>query len=217
MPKKLILFPFGGNAREALTVIRDINKIKREWEVFGFIDDDPKTWGKIFLGVKVLGARAILKKFKSSHVLAVPGREDTYLARQATIEGLKVSPSRFAAIIHPRAVISDGAKVGYNIVIMANVIASCDVKIGNHCVILPNSVISHDTSIGNYCFVGSNASISGFVAVGKSCYIGSGAKIRGNVTIGEKSLVGLGAVVIKNVPQKVVVAGNPAKILNKSI
>jgi acetyltransferase-like isoleucine patch superfamily enzyme len=43
--------------------------------------------------------------------------------------------------------------------------------------------------------------------------IGSGAVIMCGVTIGKKAIVGAGTVVTKNVPNYVVVAGNPAKII----
>ncbi|MBL9135623.1 MAG: N-acetyltransferase [Verrucomicrobiales bacterium] len=43
--------------------------------------------------------------------------------------------------------------------------------------------------------------------------IGSNATILGGVTIGEGAIVGAGAVVTKDVPDRAVVAGNPARIL----
>ena len=49
--------------------------------------------------------------------------------------------------------------------------------------------------------------------VGKGASIGSGATILGGVTIGANSLVGAGSVVTKDIPEGVVVAGNPAKFL----
>jgi UDP-2-acetamido-3-amino-2,3-dideoxy-glucuronate N-acetyltransferase len=42
--------------------------------------------------------------------------------------------------------------------------------------------------------------------------VGSGATILGGVTIGEGALVGAGSVVTKDVPPRVTVIGNPAKI-----
>jgi acetyltransferase-like isoleucine patch superfamily enzyme len=45
--------------------------------------------------------------------------------------------------------------------------------------------------------------------------IGSGATLLGGITIGENAIVGAGSVVTKNVPPNAIVAGNPARILNK--
>jgi acetyltransferase-like isoleucine patch superfamily enzyme len=45
--------------------------------------------------------------------------------------------------------------------------------------------------------------------------IGSGATLLGGVTVGENAVVGAGSVVTKDVPANTIVAGNPAKILNR--
>ncbi|MGH9686779.1 MAG: acyltransferase [Candidatus Acidiferrales bacterium] len=45
--------------------------------------------------------------------------------------------------------------------------------------------------------------------------VGSGSTILSNVVIGENAIVGAGSVVTRNVPPRVIVAGNPAKILRK--
>ena len=52
--------------------------------------------------------------------------------------------------------------------------------------------------------------------VKKGAAIGSGATLLCGITIGENSVVGAGAVVTKDVPDGMVVAGNPAKILRKA-
>lgn len=216
MPKKLILFPFGGNAREAVDVICAINRKNKEWDLLGFIDDDPKTWDKSLLGIKVLGNRELLKEFPDVYLLAVVGRPDKYLKRQEILEGLEWQESRFAKIIHPTAQVSDGAVIGYNTLLMANTVVSCEATIGNHCVILPNTVISHDSVIEDYCCIGSNVSISGNVTIKKNCYIGSGTSVRDDITIGEKTLVGIGSNVVENIEAGCVVAGNPAKEMRKA-
>lgn len=49
----------------------------------------------------------------------------------------------------------------------------------------------------------------------KGASIGSNSTILGGVVIGENSIVGAGSVVTKDVPGNVIVAGNPARIINK--
>lgn len=215
MLKKLILFPFGGNSREALLTILMINGRKKVWDVIGFMDDDPAMRGKDCLGVKVLGAREVLKKFPSAMVLAVPGHPDNYLKRRESIESLKLNKSRFATIIDPSVTLSPDAKVGCNTLLMANIVVSCGVSIGEHCVVLPNTAILHDSAIGDYCCVGSNVSISGGVAIEPLCYIGSGARLKQYVRIGKRTLIGLGANVISDIGGGVVAVGNPAHVIRK--
>ena len=45
--------------------------------------------------------------------------------------------------------------------------------------------------------------------------IGSNATLLCGITIGTKSIVGAGSVVIDDIPENVIVAGNPAKIIRK--
>tara|TARA_R110002050_G_scaffold264581_2_gene405483 strand:- start:675 stop:1223 length:549 start_codon:yes stop_codon:yes gene_type:complete len=47
----------------------------------------------------------------------------------------------------------------------------------------------------------------------KGCWVGANAILLPGVTIGHNSIVGAGSIVTKDVPDNVVVAGNPAKVL----
>ena len=51
------------------------------------------------------------------------------------------------------------------------------------------------------------------ICVMDDVWIGAGAIILGGVTISSGSTVGAGSVVTKSVPERVVVAGNPAKVI----
>jgi acetyltransferase-like isoleucine patch superfamily enzyme len=53
--------------------------------------------------------------------------------------------------------------------------------------------------------------------VKRGASIGSGATLLGGITIGERAIVGAGSVVTKDVPANATVAGNPAKILKKTL
>lgn len=213
MSEKLILFPFGGNTREALMTIQAINGVHQQWDVIGFIDDDSSKWDQEACGVKVLGGRDVLQKYPEAKVLAAPGEPNSYLKRKDIIDGLVVEETRFAKIIDPTVIVSSDAQIGYNTLLMPYAVISCGVSIGNHCVILSQTVISHESQIGDYCCIGSNVSVSGKVIIKSQCYIGSGSSIRNDITVEERSLVGLGSNVVKDVEKEVVVAGNPAKIL----
>ncbi len=48
--------------------------------------------------------------------------------------------------------------------------------------------------------------------IGNNCFIGSNAMILPGVTVGDGSIVAAGAIVVKDVPSRCLVAGNPAKI-----
>lgn len=74
--------------------------------------------------------------------------------------------------------------------------------IGKHCTILPNVLIGRK-----------EPGIKADVYIGDNCYISTGVIILGPVTIGNNVTIGAGAVVTKDIPDNVVVAGIPAKII----
>lgn len=211
--RDLVLFPFGGNAKEAVGVVAAINALAPTYRLLGFMDDNPQVQGQRFCGVPVLGGRAILEDHPQALLLAVPGRPDNFQRRLAIIQSLGLPPSRLATLVHPSAQLGPGVSLGANCLVMAGVVLTAQVSLGDSCVLLPNSVVSHDTCLGRGCLVGSNVSISGGVTVEELCYLGSGCRIIQEVVIGAGSLVGLGAVVIRSCPPGSVLAGNPAREL----
>ena len=51
------------------------------------------------------------------------------------------------------------------------------------------------------------------VHIGNNVWIGTGAVILKGVTIGENSLIGASSVVVQNIPEDVIAAGNPCKVI----
>lgn len=53
------------------------------------------------------------------------------------------------------------------------------------------------------------------VTLGDNIWVGAGVNILPGVTIGSDAVIGAGAVVLKDVPDGVLVAGNPARVIRK--
>ncbi len=215
--KKIFIFPFNGNAKEAISVISDINRIKPQWNILGFLDDDVAKVGNKFGQYTVVGGREKFTECPDAYMLAVPGRPENFRQRVKLIETCNLSSDRFATIIHPSASIGVGCNIGSNTLIMQNVVLTANVKIGSHIVMLPNTVISHDTSIGDHCMIGSNVSISSSVTIGNNSYLGTGSRFIQEISVGSEAMVGIGSNVIANVASCSTVVGNPARRLSKKI
>lgn len=53
------------------------------------------------------------------------------------------------------------------------------------------------------------------IRLGRNCWLGSGVLVMPGVTIGDNTVVGAGSVVTRDLPDNVVAAGNPCKILRE--
>lgn len=76
-------------------------------------------------------------------------------------------------------------------------------KLGNNCVLNPMVIVGHKIPTGTAPVIGNNV------------FIGGGAKIIGAIIIGNNVIVAPNAVVVKDVPDNVIVAGVPAKVIGK--
>jgi acetyltransferase-like isoleucine patch superfamily enzyme len=105
-------------------------------------------------------------------------------------------------------------------------------SIGHYCLISPGTTITAADSIqiGDNCMFAANCYIADSdwhglynrlrpfrctkpIVLKNNVWIGHGAKVGKGVTIGENSVVAAGAIVVKDVPDNVVVGGNPAKVI----
>ncbi len=75
--------------------------------------------------------------------------------------------------------------------------------------------IAHNVKIGEKTLIVACAEISGSVSIGENVWIAPNSSIIDKIKIGNRAFIGLGAVVIDDVPDAVVVVGNPGKILRR--
>jgi len=90
-----------------------------------------------------------------------------------------------------------------------NTIIEDFVKIDDHV------VIGHNAHIEKNCLL-TACQVGGSTHIKKNTFLTTNATIRNGIEIGENVLVGISAVVTKSLPDNVVVAGNPAKIIREN-
>lgn len=127
------------------------------------------------------------------------------------------------ARIEPGAIIRDQVSIGNNAVIMMNATINIGAVIGEGTMIDMNAVVGGRGTIGKNCHIGAGAVIAGVVeppsakpvVIEDNVLVGANAVILEGVQVGQGSVVAAGAVVIEDVPQNVVVAGVPARVIKE--
>ena len=108
-------------------------------------------------------------------------------------------------------ILEDNVEISNNVCIDRGVLGDTIIRKG---VKIDNLVhIAHNVIIDEHSCIVANAMIAGSVKIGKNCWIGPSSSIRNGVTVGNNVLVGIGSNVVKDIPDNVIVAGNPAKII----
>lgn len=96
----------------------------------------------------------------------------------------------------------------FSIECYSKVVIEDNVLVGANCSIMDND--GHDLEVTRR-----NRGIPNFkeVRICKNVFLGSNVIILKGVTIGENSVIGSGSIVTKNIPENVIAAGNPAKVI----
>lgn len=105
-----------------------------------------------------------------------------------------------------------GVKIGENVDLVNAEIDYCFghlITIGNNVTITNSVVLAHDASTKKEL----GYSKIGCVDIGDNVFIGYGCIVLPNVKIGNKVIVGAGTVISKDIPDNVVVVGNPYKVV----
>lgn len=112
---------------------------------------------------------------------------------------------------------------GYNIHVGENFYANfdcvfldvCEIRIGDNCFIAPGVHIYTATHPLNASERISGVEYGKPINIGDNVWIGGRAVINPGVKIGNNVVIASGAVVTKDVPDNIVVGGNPAKIIKR--
>lgn len=127
------------------------------------------------------------------------------------------------ARIEPGAVIREQVEIGDRAVIMMGAIINIGAVIGEGSMIDMGAVLGGRATVGKNCHIGAGAVLAGViepasaepVRIGDGTLVGANAVVIEGVQVGKNCVVAAGAVVIEDVPDNMVVAGCPAKVIKQ--
>lgn len=118
-------------------------------------------------------------------------------------------------VVHPTAFVAGSAVLGEGCHVLAGAMVSVDCVAGMQTIINTRASVDHECQLGMGVHVAPGATLTGCVRVGDFSMLGAGSVVLPRIVIGKHVVVGAGAVVTKNVPNNVVVYGNPARIMGR--
>jgi sugar O-acyltransferase (sialic acid O-acetyltransferase NeuD family) len=157
----IVIIGAGGFGREVAWLIEEINEKKEEWNLLGFLDDNPKLTGMQINGYPVLGNVDWLRKRRMNVVCALGDPQ----LRKRIITNLEDSDNEYPVLIHPSVIKSKLVEFGPGTIVCAGTIITTNVRFGKHVLINLDCTIGHDACIGNYTTIFPSVNISGNVVM----------------------------------------------------
>lgn len=205
MKKKLLVIGAGGFAK---SIIDSINYT--EFELIGFVDTYKQGYHQ---GYPII-ANDISEIEKPKDYVYFIGVGDPNSRYQFYLL-LKEYGLSLINIIDSTALLSRNINLGDGIYIGKMCIVNSDTTLEDGVVINTRSLIEHGNLIGCCSNISTNVVLNGDVKVGECSFIGSCTVVNGQITIGSKATIGSGSVVIRNISDKVVVAGSPTRLIRE--
>jgi 2,3,4,5-tetrahydropyridine-2-carboxylate N-succinyltransferase len=167
----------------------------------------------------VFGEIVEIEKILTDYKLYITEHVIEYDRRNSAIPLLDIT--KIQARIEPGAIIREHATIGKDAVIMMNSTINIGAVIGDRTMIDMNAVVGARAVIGKNCHIGAGAVVAGVleppsktpVIIEDDVLVGANAVILEGVRVGRNSVVAAGAIVTVDVPENVVVAGSPARII----
>ena len=204
---------FGGGLHASVCV--DIFEKCDKYNIVGIVDSKAEVGSELF-GYPVLGRQEdiveIQKKYNiGAGFIAIGDNFDRKLVLDAILS--LIPDFKFANAIHPSVSIGRNVKLGYGIVMMANVVINPGAVVDNFCIFNTGVQVEHDCKIAEFCHLSPGTVTGGKVQIGRFTVITLGVTIIDRINIGENTVVGSGAVVVRDLPDNVVAYGVPARII----
>ncbi len=210
MKKKIYLVGAGDLGIETEFLMRRKKGFLSEFEIAGFLDDNPNALEGKKTSLEVVGA-SDFSSFKSGDQALITVSNSK--VKRILYEKLKEKVA-FHTFIADDVIIADNAQVGQGSIIFSNCIVSVNAYIGEQVTINFSSRIGHDARIGSFSSLMCSVDIGGHTLVGENVFIGTGATIIHGRSIKDNIIIGAGGVVLRNLNKLGTYIGNPVQLIN---
>lgn len=184
--------------------------------------DNSESAASPLAGVELLGGRSAWDEWVNAnpdratmHALVAIGSGRG--RDRLEIQGLMIDAGLHCEqLVHSTAFVSNSALIGPGTQVLAMGIVAAGVRLGQACVVNHKASVDHESVIGDGVFLAPGATVLGQVTVGDCSTIGAGAVVLPRLRIGEDCMIGAGAIITRDVPDGMIVVGNPGRCVGSN-
>jgi sugar O-acyltransferase (sialic acid O-acetyltransferase NeuD family) len=205
----------GGGTQVSYSI--DIIEKQNLHTIVGIIDSNKEIGDKLY-GYSIIGRQSDIVELVYEYTIegCVITIGDNWSRKIVYEEISKHMPSiLWPNVIHPSVIIANYVTLGKGILAMAGVIINSGAHIGNFTNYFTNCNVEHDCFIDDFSSISAGVVLGGKVRIGKYTAIALNATVFDRLTIGQNSVIGAASLITKDIPDNVLVYGNPGKIIRE--
>ncbi len=210
MPQRLIIVGAGGFGREVHDWANDAQAAGAQWNVAGFLDDNPHALEGFDMPVDIIGPASTHEPADDEVFVCAIGEPKTKLQ---IARALRSRGAVFTNVIHPTAVVGRRNRLGVGLVLCPYSVLTTNVTVGDFVSLNLHGSIGHDATVGDGCTLNNHTDITGWVQLGEGVFMGSHASVLPYARIGDYARIGAGSTVLRSAKPHTTVVGVPARRL----
>tara|TARA_Y100001968_G_C19411284_1_gene746423 strand:+ start:366 stop:1016 length:651 start_codon:yes stop_codon:yes gene_type:complete len=206
----LYIFCAGGLSYEVLEVAIRSGYNKNEIRLV----DDNKSGQLDVYKRKIKSFTDLIVSYKDNDEVVIANGEPS--VRSTIFNRLKEKSIKLGILIDPSSIISKATTIKEGTIICPFCSISFNSELHENVLVNTSSIVGHDVEIKKNSVISSMVNLGGASTIEEEVYVGMGAQIKETLHIARQSIISMGAIVHKDVPEGLIVVGNPARPMRKN-
>jgi sugar O-acyltransferase (sialic acid O-acetyltransferase NeuD family) len=207
---RILVYGTGENSGQAASIFRHDPSI----EIVGYVDDGADRHGTTHLGRPVLGGGDALPEIVRTHgVQGGFAAIGDNRARARAGAALRAAGLRLVSAIHPQTYIDAPRSLGEGIMVEMGAAIHAGAAVGDGSFVMGGAIVSHHSTVGDWTLLAGGVVFGGNVTIGDYTLLGCGTVVQPHTRIGAHVTTGIGTAVTKDLPDRAIAVGVPAKII----